>query len=331
MAIKQKQQIIIHNEMDVLRSRKIGTAMAAKMGFSDIDCAEIEIVISELGTNIIKHAESNGELFFYVSHDQKSDFLEIMAIDYGQQNTKISEVDFFQDGISSKGSLGIGLSGVRRMVDEFDIKFKDDTGVHITVKKRLQNRKINTIKCSAFSCPKFGEKSSGDGFWLKHLHDGVFFCLIDTLGHGEEAHEVTKIALAVIENNYQNSMIDIIEKCHIHLKGKRGAAIALGRIDIQKNIFKHISVGNIETRIYSSVKTKNPFYFNGTVGLIYRNIYESQYQFCEDSCIVMYSDGISSKFELDALSLRKSAQEIAHHIFKNFVRKHDDATVLVLK
>lgn len=333
----EQQVVHIDNEMDILRVRKAGISMAAALGFSDIECAEIEIVISELGTNIVKHANANGIVYLtpYVNNGVQG--LEIKASDYGgwRENNVASRPtaveNFVQDGFSTSGSLGIGLSGVRRIVDEFDLERKEKGGIEITVKKNIRNNQKTDIGCSAFSRPKFGENYCGDGYFIKQLHKGIFFSIIDTLGHGREAYDVTQKALIVIESNYHKPLTNIIDDCHKQLKGERGAAIALGQIDTQNGIFKHISVGNIETRIYGADCIKQPGYFNGTVGVIYGSIREGEYPYKKGNCIIMHSDGLSAKFDPDRLLLRKKPQEIAHHIFMNYAKGHDDATVLVLK
>jgi anti-sigma regulatory factor (Ser/Thr protein kinase) len=66
--ITDATEIRICTEMDVLRARKHAVKQAAYMGFRDIAQAEIEIAVSELGTNIVKHARSQGT--FWISPAQ---------------------------------------------------------------------------------------------------------------------------------------------------------------------------------------------------------------------------------------------------------------------
>ena len=56
-----------------------------------------------------------------------------------------------------------------------------------------------------------------------------------------------------------------------------------------------------------------------------------EYPYSEGSCIIMFSDGISGKFDIDAAVLRKTAQEISHFVFSKYAKDHDDATVLVVR
>ncbi|MBN2010498.1 SpoIIE family protein phosphatase [candidate division KSB1 bacterium] len=332
-----KEQLYIRSEMDVLQARKISLSVASKIGFTDIECAEIEIIISELGTNIIKHANSRGMIILDYPADAPVRFLEITARDFGNgatgMNGKVrhNTNNYFEDGYSTSATLGIGLPGVRRLADEFDFRSNEVNGVDVVVKKINKKNNYKKFSCSAFTCPKFGEKYSGDNFYLKHLNNGLFFCVIDSLGHGYNAYKSTQIALNIIQNNYQNSLSSIIEKCHENLRHERGAAIALGRIDLSRKVITYLAVGNIVTWIYSGETSKQLMYFNGTVGVIFKNIHESEYPVENGSCLVVCSDGISSKFDINPELQRKSAQEIAHYIFKNFTKSHDDATVLAIK
>ena len=57
-------KVPITKESDVLKARVVGKKIAAAIGFGEIGVAEIEIVISELGTNVIKHGGSRGTIQF---------------------------------------------------------------------------------------------------------------------------------------------------------------------------------------------------------------------------------------------------------------------------
>lgn len=320
-------KIPINRESDVINARVIGVKMAVSMGFREIALAEIEIIISELGTNIIRHAKASGELTFQAIRDGRIRGIEIIAKDYGK-GIHISDISG-NEGISSEGGLGIGLAGVRRLADEFEIGI--DNGTVARARKWMTEDYDIRVKCSVLAKPKFGETVSGDAFFYKHLPSYAVFSVVDVLGHGPEAHRVAETVRKILETEYRKDLLSITEYCHHRLKGSRGAAIAVGKIDFKESVFYHIGIGNVETRIYGGASLLRPSCTNGTLGMSIGGARVGEYPYFEGSCIIMFSDGISGKFDIDAAVLRKTAQEISHFVFSKYAKDHDDATVLVVR
>lgn len=330
-------EILIHHEFDVLQARKAVVDLAKKMGFPDVEAMGLEIVISELGTNIVKYGGSRGCFRFEILEKNSRKGLRIIAEDQGRREERGKEMErmtesaFYLEGLSSSGSLGIGLSGVRRLTDHFTIEDKKDGGVIITVEKWLSFNHHNPALCSVIARPKIGETVSGDAYFIRQHPERVTLAVIDALGHGPEAFSVAQRALAVIENNCHRSPTELVNLCHQYLKNSRGSAMALVQIHMENGRMVHTGIGNVETRIYQSPSSVHPMCMNGTVGVCMPKIKEDTYDCPPGSCVVMFSDGISEKFKLDSTLLRKTPQEIAHHIFQTSARDHDDATVVVVK
>ncbi|MBM5573304.1 ATP-binding protein [Deefgea sp. CFH1-16] len=102
--------------------------------YSDTGLAtQIATCISELAMNIIKYAKY-GELYIHY-HNNRS--IEIIAEDHGPGIANIEQA--MQDHFSSKGTLGLGLPGVKRMVDEFEIQSTINHGTKIRVKKWINH------------------------------------------------------------------------------------------------------------------------------------------------------------------------------------------------
>ena len=328
-------EIRISEEMDVLRARKQAVSMAASMGFREIAQAEIEIAVSELGTNIVKHARSQGTLWIMPHQAGQSTGLKTIARnllptpapDRARQQSSL----MLNDGVSTAGTLGIGISGVRRLMDAFDATIDDQGHLIITAIKWLAKSNWNRANCSIVSRPKVGESVSGDAYYIRHLPDGFMFGIIDGLGHGPEAKHAADIAVKVIDVNHLDPLDIIIGKCHDALEKTRGAALSLGFLNYPGNRLFHAGIGNVETRIYSGNQMDKLMIYNGTLGVSLPHFTVTDSHFAHGMLIVMHSDGISDKFELDALVRRQEPQEITHHIMSRFSRSHDDATVLAVK
>lgn len=321
----ETKHIPIAGELDVFKARIAGKKMAAAMGFGEIGVAEVEIVISELGTNIVRHAVLPGQMIFGPVKDGRVRGIEIIARDKGPGVKEKRTIPG-----AKKESLGIGLSGVRRLTDEFNLQTKD-SGTVIRIRKWIPADVRSKVRCSVLSKPKAGERVSGDAFFFKNLPYYTVFSVIDALGHGFHAHRVVKQVMPILENSYQDDPLIIIRRCHQELTGTRGAAIALCKIDFRTGTLHHISVGNVETRLYGTPDPVRPACMDGTLGMTIDRARVEDYPYTKGSCIVMFSDGISGKFDIQPALLRKSPQEVSNFIFTNYAKDYDDATVLVLK
>ncbi len=125
-------KVAIISERDIVVARQKGRAMATTLGFSLGDSTLIATAISELARNIISYA-GEGTVAMAVIYDSRREGLLIVASDEGPGISDIPRA--LRDGFSTSGSLGIGLPGVRRLMDEFAIESQPGRGTTITVTK----------------------------------------------------------------------------------------------------------------------------------------------------------------------------------------------------
>jgi len=125
-------KVAIKSERDIVVARQKGRALARDFGFSLGDATLIATAISELARNIIAYA-GEGMVTMNVIYDSRREGLLIVASDEGPG---ISDIPLaLRDGFSTSGSLGIGLPGVRRLMDEFKIDSAPGHGTIVTVIK----------------------------------------------------------------------------------------------------------------------------------------------------------------------------------------------------
>lgn len=323
----KEERINVTFETDVFKARRIGRQMAHSLGFDEFGASEIETAISELATNLVKHRAKNGEIILIPLHDEGGTGIEVRSEDKGRGIKDIAVA--MKEGGSTSGTLGIGLSGVKRLMDEFSIESEIDKGTTVVARKWLLKDTLPGMKFSIFSRPKIGEDVSGDAYFIKRFSVYVTFGILDVLGHGREAHDIALNILKILEDNYAEPLNKIIDVCHQGLRHTRGAAMALCRVDFKEKKFEHIAIGNVETRVYGTPEPIRPFFFNGTLGMNMESYRVIEHPYTEGMTIIMFSDGISGRFDLSQQMLSKTPQEIAKFIFDNYARDTDDATVLV--
>ncbi len=128
-------RVAINSDQDIVTARQKGRALAIDLGFSTGDATLIATAISELARNIVSYAR-RGEIILKVIQPSSRQGISIMASDSGPGIRDIHQA--MRDGFSTSGSLGLGLPGVRRLMDEFDIASEPGRGTIVTVKKWKQ-------------------------------------------------------------------------------------------------------------------------------------------------------------------------------------------------
>jgi serine/threonine-protein kinase RsbT len=125
-------RVPVASDTDIVAARQTGRALAARLGFSSGDATMVATAISELARNIVLYA-MRGEIVFGLEWNGVSPILVITARDEGEG---IADVRLaLQDGYSTSGRLGVGLPGVKRLMDEFEISSTVGRGTVVVVKK----------------------------------------------------------------------------------------------------------------------------------------------------------------------------------------------------
>jgi serine/threonine-protein kinase RsbT len=127
--------VAIRSDADIVLARQQGRALAATVGFTATDATLIATAISELARNIVLYA-GQGEVIMRGVETVQARGLLICARDNGPGIRSIDDV--LRDGYSTSGGLGLGLPGVRRLMDEFTIESELQRGTVVTVRKWLK-------------------------------------------------------------------------------------------------------------------------------------------------------------------------------------------------
>ncbi|UWQ78889.1 anti-sigma regulatory factor [Leisingera sp. S132] len=119
-------------DSDVVAARQLARTLAVGIGFSRPDQALIATAVSELARNIVKYADEGEIELCSVISGAKSG-IKVTARDRGPG---LEDVELaMQDGYSTGNSLGLGLPGTRRIVDDFKIRSEPGSGLVVTVVK----------------------------------------------------------------------------------------------------------------------------------------------------------------------------------------------------
>jgi serine/threonine-protein kinase RsbT len=124
--------IPVRCDLDIVEARQRGRDLARSLGFSAGEQVLIATSISELARNILTYAKE-GEIILQVAERRGAAGVVIIARDRGPgiKDTRLA----LEEGYSTSRSLGLGLPGVKRVMDEFEIVSEVGEGTTITVKK----------------------------------------------------------------------------------------------------------------------------------------------------------------------------------------------------
>jgi serine/threonine-protein kinase RsbT len=131
-AMADEMSVPIRTEADILAARQQGRRLGTQLGFSSGDLALITTAISELARNIVTYANT-GEIVLGPIQRGRRRGIVVIARDQGPGIPDIGLA--MQDGYSTGKTLGLGLPGARRLMDEFTIVSEVGTGTTVTMTK----------------------------------------------------------------------------------------------------------------------------------------------------------------------------------------------------
>ena len=187
-----------------------------------------------------------------------------------------------------------------------------------------------TRSVAGVSVAKHGEPVCGDAWaWASH-GDWWSVLVADGLGHGPDAARAATEAVRIFQERAATPAADIVDAAHAALRPTRGAAIAIAEVRPAAGEVTFTGVGNIGGTLLSGGTPRSMVSHPGIVGHECRKIQTFSYPWTEGTVIVLYSDGLQSRWTLDRYpGLRVSDPALlAAVLYRDFSRGRDDVTVV---
>lgn len=310
-----------------------------KEKFNVARTGEIDIVVSELTSNLIKHA-GKGELLYRLSGTVDKPVFELIAIDNGPGMKDVPSM--MKDGVSSTNTLGHGLGSINRLSNYFRIYSQPDKGAVFYCKllANINDDGINDedkiMSVGALRVSKPGETICGDSYYVSRTATKVKIFFGDGLGHGEHANQAVERAIESFNKHLKlnESPAEILRDIHIDVKRTRGLVGSIAVLNAREKTIKICGVGNISTKIYNGIVLKTNMSYNGILGLnIPTTLNNMQLPLEKYQTLIMYSDGIKGRWELSQYSplLKYDPIVMAAAIYKDHARKTDDMSILIVR
>lgn len=315
-------------------ARRKAVECAEGLQFGESRCGAVAVATTEMATNLVKHG-GEGKIFVQHLHENGNSGLRLLAVDRGPGIADIAKA--LQDGHSTAGSMGTGLGAIRRLSDVFDAYSVPDAGTVVRAEfwqgNHNHSEQQGSIRIGVVSEPIRGEEVCGDGWGTRTFADSLLLMVVDGLGHGVFAAEAARAAEGVFAQTRESSPCDVLHDAHAALKKTRGAALGVARIEPEKGLLRFAGIGNICAVIVAPGVSRSMASHNGTLGQHIARVQEFSYPWNADSVLVMHSDGLSSRWDLERYPgvWSKHPSMIAAVLHRDFSRERDDVTVLVAK
>ena len=129
-SVERLDEVTLKSGEDVVRLRQAVRERAVAAGFSLVDQTKVVTAASELGRNTIQYGGGGHARIAIVANGNRRG-LRLEFIDQGPGIADIPQA--LQDGFTTGGGLGLGLSGAKRLSDEFDIQSAPGKGTQVTI------------------------------------------------------------------------------------------------------------------------------------------------------------------------------------------------------
>ena len=132
LGLAEETRVAVAADQDIVTARMRGRALATQLGFPTATATLVATAISELARNILLYA-GRGEIVLSAIEQGERRGIAVVARDQGPGIADVPRV--MQDGYSTSGRLGLGLPGVRRLMDDFEVRSLAGDGTTVVAKK----------------------------------------------------------------------------------------------------------------------------------------------------------------------------------------------------
>jgi len=315
------------------RVRRAATALAERLAFPAARVAEIGVAVTEIATNLHKHAREGVVLVRSVRSTTEA-AVEVLAVDGGPG---IHDVGLaFQDGHSTTGTLGVGLGAVNRLADGCAITSRPGRGTALAARfhrRRGANAEFPEDVTAGVTRAIGGEEVCGDSYAVRRSRGRLSLMMCDGSGHGPLAATASQAAVRLFCSLSPTAPEDVVARIHQELRGTRGGAVAVAEIDLVARTVRYAGLGNIGAAVIGDGQKRGMISVPGVAGYQARTIRAFDYALPDDGVVVMHSDGLTERWTVEHGDDLMSAAPlvIAGSLLRDAGVRKDDACVLVAK
>ena len=313
--------------------RRTATALAERLGFGPTRTAEVGLAVTEIGTNLHKHARHGMVLVRSVRATTQA-AVEVVAVDHGPG---IDDLDrAWRDGESTTGTLGVGLGAVARLSDSCAISSRPGRGTVLAARfhaSRAPMAELPPTPTAGVTRAIGGEDVCGDAYAVRHDTNRLTLMLCDGSGHGPLAASAARAAVREFCARPSGRPEEMVERIHDALRGTRGGAVGVADIDLVARSVRFAGLGNIAATVVADGHKKGMISVPGVAGYQARSFRGYDHPLPANAAVVLHSDGLTERWTADVVDglLLGNPLLIATTLLRDAGVRRDDASVLVAR
>lgn len=317
-------------------ARRAALKFGLERELDDSTRGRIAAIVTELGTNLVRHASGGRLLIGCHTHDDGCE-LEVISIDDGPGIPGHSRC--IQNAQAVGAKPGTGLSNVQRLSTDFSMFSLMGRGTVLLSRAWVPKRSSSTavsprahFEHSGICLASAGEAMSSDAWDIRIGDEGAKLIVADGLRRGLQGAEAAATALEVVAEAHEFSAAEI-GRAYPFMKFPRDAAVAVAEVDARRKTVVFAGAGNITARIISSVTDEILVSQPGTLSAQSHGLRENTYRWPDHSIVVLHSDGLRSQWNLadDIGLLQCDPAVITGWLLRDHARDGDDVSVVVFK
>lgn len=130
MTLRDSGSLPVRIEQDVVLARQLARKLASECGMRLVDLTKLVTAVSELARNTVVYG-GGGDMHWEVLEQAGRVGVRLAFVDQGPG---IADLELaLTDGWTSGGGLGLGLTGARRLVEDFDLQTAPGQGTRVTI------------------------------------------------------------------------------------------------------------------------------------------------------------------------------------------------------
>ncbi|MEW1614580.1 MULTISPECIES: ATP-binding SpoIIE family protein phosphatase [unclassified Streptomyces] len=334
-------------------ARGAAATLARRIGLEGYRSSEVALAVTEAATNLQRHA-TDGALLLRVLRTPDRAGVEFVTVDTGPGMADVEAA--LADGTSTAGTLGIGLGAVARLADVFDIHSVPGRGT-VMAAQFWAREAVEEMAggsptvASGLTRPISGETSCGDA-WAVRVDPGadhdprsgaaasgsspdpaILVMLCDGLGHGPMAALAGEAAVKAFRQSAARHPEGLLRDIHTALRGTRGGAVAVARIEPAARRILYCGIGNVSGVLLGPESRNGLLSAPGIVGQQMRSLRTFELPLRPGGALVMHSDGLTERWKADDVPglLRHTPAVMAGQLLREAAVRRDDAGIVVVK
>ena len=323
----------VQDSADVGHCRRTLRSVLEGLLFPSALLHQIDLVVTEMGTNLVRHVPDGGEILGRIVSLGGRQELELLSIDRGLGGATAEKEKVLHGSSESRPSLSSGLRAIRRLAHEMELYSPPGCGTVVLARFVHTEHDIQPHRrLSGIVRSLDGETSCGDGWGYRWDDDALTLLVVDGVGHGPNAQVAREAALSCLDSKWEG-FESFFQSLNQHLRGTRGAALLAVRFEA--NEVQAAGVGNLSAWLVTPERSRGIISRPGIMGSspIVPKIKVECYEWSDPARMIIQSDGMSSwsRSDIDVSTfLDHDPAMLASVLYRDCRRGTDDSAVVVV-